>query len=362
MTAIDAGKLELSLQYSIGSFGLDIELELPSQGITVLFGPSGCGKTSLLRCVAGLEKSAKGHVKFRDQIWLDTKARTYVSTSQRRLGFVFQEGALFPHLNVEKNLQYALQRVPQQDRRFSRDEIVSLLDLTPLCHQETHELSGGERQRVALGRALLSSPNLLLLDEPLAALDRLRRSEILPYFEKLRNELGMAMLYVTHNMDEAARLGNYLVIMNKGNAPVCGPLMDVLASPTGNMLEGHERRTIVTAVVQSLHPEDHLLELSFPGGILWVPASVPAQEGDVRLSIQAKDVSITLGRPEGSSILNILPGVVKCIVEDGLGRDLVQIAVGQTIILAQITKKSCRSLNLHSGKSVFAQIKSVALL
>jgi molybdate transport system ATP-binding protein len=356
------GTFDIALQFSHGSFGLDVDLALPSDGISVIFGPSGCGKTSLLRCVAGLESSARGVVQFGEQTWLDSRAGKFVPVAQRQLGFVFQDGALFPHLNVEKNLQYALSRVSKQDQRFSHDGIVELLDLSSLCAQEIHELSGGERQRVALGRALLSSPRLLLLDEPLASLDRLRRREILPYFERLADELALPMLYVTHDLDEAARLGDHLVVMENGKAPVCGPLMEVLASSMGNLLQGHERRTIVPAMVKRLHTADNLLELDFPGGALWTPASVPAQEGLVRLSVQARDVSITLKKPQDSSILNILPGVVGNVTEEGPGRNLVQVAVGETTILAQITGRSCRSLELKPGKAVFVQIKSVALL
>jgi len=354
--------MEINLHYSIGSFGLDVDLQLPASGISILFGPSGCGKTSLLRCVAGLERSAQGVVKLGEQTWLDSAAGKFVPVAQRGLGFVFQDGALFPHLNVEQNLQYPLRRLSPSKQRFSRDEIVDLLDLSALCPQEVNELSGGERQRVALARALLSSPNILLLDEPLASLDRMRRREIMPYLERLGNELSIAMLYVTHNLDEAARLGDYLVVMDQGKSRVSGPLMDVLANPKGNVLAGHERRTIVPALVHNLHPEDHLLELSFPGGTLWTPASTQSPGDKVRLSIQARDVSITLQKPEDSSILNILPGLVKSVVEDGPGRSMVQIAVGETNILAQITDKSCRALKLDPGKAVFAQIKSVALL
>ncbi len=362
MTATAGNKLEICLQYSVGTFNLDVDLKLPSDGITVLFGPSGCGKTSLLRCVAGLERSAQGVVRFENQTWLDTNVGKYVPTAKRRLGFVFQDGALFTHLNVEKNLQYSLQRVPENDQRFSHDEIVDLLDLSALCHQEVSELSGGEKQRVALGRALLSSPRLLLLDEPLASLDRLRQREILPYLERLGNELAITMLYVTHNLDEASRLGDYLVVMDQGKAPISGDLMEVLANPTGNWLSGHERRTIVPARLLNLHARDHLLELESPGGIFWIPAPEQTQARDVRLSIQARDVSITLNNPEGSSILNILPGVVESIIEEFPGRKIIQIAVGKTHLLAQITDKSCRLLDLQPGKPVFAQIKSVALL
>jgi len=362
MMAAQNNALEIDLRFSTGSFNLNVDLTLPANGISVIFGPSGGGKTSLLRCVAGLEPAARGKIQFGNQTWLDSNAGTFVKTAKRKLGFVFQDGALFSHLNVEQNLGYALRRVPQQEQRFSRDEIVDLLDLSSLCYHEVFELSGGERQRVALGRSLLSSPGLLLLDEPLASLDRQRRKEILPYFERLADELAITMLYVTHNLDEAARLGDHLVVMKNGTAPVCGPLMEVLASPEGNQLAGHDRRTIVPAKVQYLHAEDHLLKLGFPGGSLWAPASMPAQVGNVRLSVQAKDVSITLHKPEDSSILNILPAVVNSVMKEGPGRDLVQLNVGETTILAQITGRSCRSLDLYPGKAVFAQIKSVALL
>lgn len=357
-----ASHLKLALQCSLGSFCLDVQLDLPSEGITTLFGPSGCGKSTLLRCIAGLEPSARGQVHFGGQTWLDSPNKIFVPAAKRRLGFVFQDGALFPHLNVEQNLRYSWQRVSLPDRRFSIGEIVEMLDLSSLSQRKVDDLSGGERQRVALGRAILSSPNLLLLDEPLASLDRLRRREILPYFERLSKDLAMTVLYVTHNLDEASRLGDHLVVMDDGRIAASGPLFEIMSSPEGHLLKGHDRRTVIPATVLRFHQDDHLLELGFPGGTLWAPASTPAENGNVRLSIRARDVSLTLQKPEDSSVLNILPGVIIGILEDGPGWKMLQIGVGNSLFLAQITTKSYRNLGLAPGKQVFAQIKSVALL
>ncbi|MEN8008358.1 MAG: molybdenum ABC transporter ATP-binding protein [Candidatus Krumholzibacteriota bacterium] len=339
-------------------FRLDVDLSLPGRGITAVVGPSGCGKTTLLRCVAGLEPRTAGHVLIGDKTWQDD--RHFLPPHRRRAGYVFQDGALFPHLDVRGNLAYGRKRSSGKSGEI--EEISTLLRLASLLDRDVSGLSGGERQRVALGRALLAGPELLLLDEPLAALDRENRLAIYPYFERIAAETGLPFLYVTHAQDEAARLADHLVLMEDGRARHHGPLAELLTSPDPGLAHGDHAGCVVFARIVGVDDEYHLARLEFPGGTLLVADPGIPEGRKIRVRIHARDVSLALEPAEGSSILNILPARVLELIPDGPSRVLVRLQVGRTIMLAAVTQRSAAALKLRPNQELFAQVKSVALL
>jgi len=341
-------------------FTLDVDLDLPPSGITAVFGPSGCGKSTLLRCVAGLEKSARGSIAIGERIWQD--GRTFTPCHKRAAGFVFQDGALFDHLSVRGNLEFGRKRARRTDRTPRFEEVADLLGLAGLLDRGTDDLSGGERQRVALGRALLAGPDLLLLDEPLASLDNRARRAIYPYLEKLHAEVELPILYVTHSLDEAARLADHLVLMEDGRAVASGPLTSMMTDLDGHLSRTLEAGAVLHAVVADHEPEFHLTRLAFQGGELLVPDPDLATGQKVRLRILARDVSLALEPATGTSILNILPARVTGIASRRPGRVMVRFEVGGTGLLAAVTERSAAVLDLKPGREVFAQIKSIALL
>jgi molybdate transport system ATP-binding protein len=341
-------------------FRLEVNLDLPATGITAVFGPSGSGKTTLLRCVAGLEKKTRGVVKIGSQVWQDETR--FLPVHHRGLGFVFQDGALFSHLSVRGNLEYGRKRARAGRQVVVMDEVVTLLGLEKLLDRGVTGLSGGERQRTALGRALLTSPDLLLLDEPLASLDRASRRSIYPYLERLRSDFTLPVLYVTHSLDEAARLADHLVLLAEGKVAGSGPLTSMLTSPAPGLAQGRDAGAIVATRVEGHDREFHLARLVFAGGTLLVPDAGLASGQRIRVRIHARDVSLTLKPAGGSSILNILPAQVLALIPDSPARVLVQLAVGEAVILAAITHRSAAALELEPGREIYAQIKSVALL
>jgi molybdate transport system ATP-binding protein len=341
-------------------FRLEVNLDLPATGITAVFGPSGSGKTTLLRCVAGLEKKAHGVVKIGPTVWQDETR--FLPVHHRGLGFVFQDGALFPHLSVKGNLEYGLKRAGAGRQVVVMDEVVELLGLGKLLDRAISGLSGGERQRTALGRALLTSPDLLLLDEPLASLDRASRRSIYPYLERLRTDFTLPVLYVTHSLDEAARLADHMVLLTEGKVVGSGALTEMLTSPSPGLAQGGDAGAIVATRVEGHDREFHLARLEFDGGTLLVPDTGLETGQGVRVRIHARDVSLALEPAGGSSILNILPARVLALIPDSPARVLVQLAIGEAVILAAITNRSATALELEPGREVFAQIKSVALL
>jgi molybdate transport system ATP-binding protein len=342
-----------------GGFRLEVALTLPPRGCTTVQGPSGCGKTSLLRCVAGLERGARGHVGLGDVVWQD--GRRFVPPHARGIGYVFQDGALFPHLTAAENLAFARRRA----RRHGRGEpagLVDLLALGPLLERRPDRLSGGERQRVSLARALVSGPSLLLLDEPLASVDPGARGEILPYLERLIRRLELPVLHVTHDATEAARLADHLVVMRHGRAVAEGPLAAVLTSPPPGLASGLEAAAVLETRVEHRHGDDQLLTLGFCGGQLVVPDSGHAVGEAVRVRVMARDVSLTLAPTAASSILNTVPATVQALWEDGPARMMVRLAAGTTPLLAAVTRRSAHGLGLRPGQAVHAQVKSIALL
>ncbi len=344
-------------------FALDVDLELPGRGVTVLFGRSGCGKTTLLRCIAGLERG-RGRLAVNGETWQDDAS--FVPTHQRALGYVFQDARLFAHFDVRRNLDYgrhrAFRRAASAD--FSRpDAIIDLLGLGPLLDRMPERLSGGEQQRVAIARALLAAPRLLLMDEPLASLDHARKLEFLPWLERLREELEIPIIYVSHAPDEVARLADHIVVMEAGRAVAQGPLAETLARIDLPIRLGEDAGAVFAATVAERDAEWHLARVEFDGGELWVRDSGVPVGREVRVRVLARDVSIANSRHDDVSIMNLLPAtVVAHAAEDHPSQVLVQLRIGSTLLLGRLTRRSAQRLELAPGREVWVQIKAVALI
>lgn len=335
---------------------LDVDIRLPGRGVSAVFGPSGAGKTSLLRCIAGLER-ASGELRIGQQSWQDD--RHFLPTHRRPLGYVFQEASLFPHLSVRGNLAYACRRA--STTAASWDHVIALMHLEPLLERHSGQISGGERQRVAIARALLSGPELLLMDEPLAAMDADRKREILPYLEQLHRQLDIPVLYVTHSLDEVARLADHIVVLDGGRVSDAGAAASLLPR-----IEGPDREdtgVVIEAVVAERDTRWQLMRLDFQGGQLWAGDDGTTNEGRQRLRIRARDVSISRDTTSHSSILNRLPARVEAIESDADGpQALVRLRLGDWLLLARTTRRSVAELDLKPGETVFAQIKAVAII
>lgn len=352
--------IEARFRIDRGAFRLEAEVSIPERGITAIFGPSGSGKTTLLRAIAGLERTPDGYLEVSREVWQD--ADTFLPPHRRPLGYVFQEASLFTHLSVRRNLEYGYRRIPAAERRVAFDQAVSLLGVEPLLGRETEDLSGGERQRVAIARALLTSPRLLLLDEPLTGLDLESKAEIVRYLEHLHAELDTPVLYVSHSADEVARLADHLVLLQAGRVLASGSMGDILTRFDLPLSHGDEAEAIIEAEVLGHDGAHGLTELGFPGGRLNVTREDLAVGEGVRLRVLARDVSLTLERQTDTSILNILPVTIEALAEDGPAQVMVRLSARGTPILSRITRKSAEILALEPGKQVFAQIKTVALL
>jgi molybdate transport system ATP-binding protein len=349
-------------QLPLSHFQLKIRFNIPSHGITALIGPSGSGKTTLLRCIAGLERTRPGFLQVHGQCWQDESRQIFLPTHQRPLGYVFQEPSLFPHLTVQKNLEYGFRRTPPTQRQVSFDEAVTLLGVAPLLARQPDRLSGGERQRVAIARALLTSPKLLLMDEPLAALDTQSKTEILPYLEKLHEKLSIPILYVSHSLPEVMRLADYLLVMEQGQLMAQGPLLEVLTRLDLALSHTPDAGAVIEATVMEHDEEFHLSYLEFRGGRISLRREDLPLGSLVRVVINARDVSLALDNEVHSSILNTFQATVLEIQEETPGQWLVKLDVAGVSLLARITKKSGKLLNLHIGMTVYARVKSVALL
>jgi molybdate transport system ATP-binding protein len=343
-----------------GDFTLDVDLQLPAQGTTALFGPSGCGKTTLLRAIAGLERHRDAYLKVGDQLWQD--GAHFVPPHQRPLGYVFQEASLFAHLDVRANLEYGLRRVPPAERKIPLQRAIELLGLEPLLKRMPERLSGGERQRVAIARALAVSPQLLLMDEPLAALDRARKQEILPYLDSLHQTLDIPLLYVSHSPDEVAQLADHLVLLEAGRVAGSGAIGDMLTRLDLSLAHGDDAEALIEARVAEHDADYHLTMLEFAGGRFTVPHKELPIGSKVRLRVAARDVSLTLARQSDTSILNIFPASIEAISPEGEAQMTVRLRVGDSTLLARVTRKSAALLDLQPGKQVFAQAKGVAVL
>ena len=361
--------IHLQIKMSRAAFKLDVNLHLPGQGISAIFGPSGSGKTTLLRAVAGLEKNQDGCIQIGANIWQDSQRGIYLPTWQRSLGYVFQESSLLPHLNVTENLNFGLKRAlktmgstPSQASKALHASI-ELLGIGSLLQRMPNELSGGERQRVAIARAIAMQPQLLLMDEPLASLDAARRQEIFPWLSKLRDELKMPMLYVTHSAEEVTRLADHLVVLDKGQVKAQGPVGEVLTQVVNPVVVGEDAGALIEGCVGAVDSQWHLSRIDFEGGRVWMrDAGLPVGKA-VRIRILARDVSLATTEPQNTSIQNQLRGSIQSITPDAHpSQVMVVLKCGTEEVLARVTKRAVDELALQVGQSVWAQVKSVALV
>jgi molybdate transport system ATP-binding protein len=337
-------------------FTLDVDLQIPARGVTALFGPSGCGKTTLLRAIAGLEKDPQGELTVAGQHWQQ------LPPHQRPLGYVFQEASLFEHLTVQQNVEYGYRRVAQSQRRVPLQQAIDLLGIENLLERMPHSLSGGERQRVAIARAVALSPRLLLMDEPLAALDQQRKQEVLPFIQSLTRELDIPVLYVSHALDEVAQIAQHLVLMQNGSVLGAGDIQQMFTRLDLPLAQELDASAILDATVSGFDAPYQLTRLRFAGGEITISGNHLQIGERVRLRLVARDVSLTLERQSNTSILNIFSATVDKIVELNPSQMTVRLLAGGEPMLSRITRKSAAELGLQPGMQVFAQVKSVALL
>jgi molybdate transport system ATP-binding protein len=353
--------LALTLRLQRSGFALEVACEFASRGVTALFGRSGSGKTTLLRCIAGLERFPGARVTFDDEIWQDEAH--FVPTHRRALGYVFQQQSLFPHYDVRGNLEFGLRRVPPAQQRVQFDQAVTLLGIKTLLDKRTQQLSGGERQRVAIARALLSSPRLLLLDEPLSSLDETSKAEILPHLEQLHDALSMPVIYVSHALPEVMRLADQLVLLDGGTVRASGALQEMLTREDLPLAHLDNGGAVLEGVIEAHDESYHLSCVALPAGRLTIGRKELPIGHRVRVRVDARDVSLALSRPESTSIINILPATVLDLQPD---RDpallTVRLTVGSTRLLARVTRRSADQLHLAPGLALYAQVKAVALI
>ncbi len=354
--------LSVDARVSYPGFDLAFAHDFLLAGVTALFGPSGAGKSTVLRILAGLEAGASGRICFNGETWLDTEAGRAVPAHRRGVGYVFQDARLFSHLDVRDNLRFASRRARRADGGAGFEEVVEALDLGPLLARGTEALSGGERQRVAIGRALLTRPRLLLLDEPLAAMDAARKGEILPYIETLPEAFGIPAIYVSHSVDEVARLADRMVVMAAGRVAAFGAAVEVLERPDLQHLTGHfEAGAVIDARVVAHDREFHLTRVEFCGQPILMPM-VELRLGEIiRLRIRARDVALATRRPEAVSVRNVVEGVLTSLIEEpDTAFAEAFIDAGGGLLRARITRKAVADLGLTQGARVFALVKSVS--
>ncbi|MBX6373438.1 MAG: molybdenum ABC transporter ATP-binding protein [Acetobacteraceae bacterium] len=355
--------IEIALRHRFGrnGFALDADFTAPEAGVTALFGPSGCGKSTVLAAVAGLLRPQEGRVVVGGDVLLDTARRVFVAPERRRCGVVFQDARLFPHLSVETNLRYGLRRAPRDAAGPTFEEVVDLLGIGHLLARRPAGLSGGERQRVALGRALLARPRLLLMDEPLAALDAARRAEVLPFLARLRDAARLPILYVTHALDEVDALADHLILLESGRVTAAGPVEEIAARTDVPLLAGRrDAGVLISCTVLSV--AEGLAALSFEGGVL-VTTARPGPPGTrLRVRLRARDVAVAVEEPRGLSTQNILPVTLTSIAEGSEpGEVFLRLAAGPTTLLARVTRDSVARLSLHPGMPLWALVKAVTL-
>lgn len=368
------GHFHLPMQNDTGDrrFTLDVKLDLPGRGVTGIFGPSGSGKTTLLRCIAGLQSCDNGSLSVNGEPWqFAHNPRKTLAVHRRPLGFVFQQPSLFPHLSAEQNLTFARKRAWQKVSPAEYDQIIALMGIEHLLRQYPAALSGGEQQRIAIARALLVKPRLLLMDEPLASLDQMRKREILPYLEKLHRALDTPIIYVSHSVEEIARLADHLLLMDSGKIQRQGPAASVLSRTDFPVQLGDDLGVLIQARIAERNSEWHLARAEFDGGHLWLRDSGEAAGEFIRVRILARDISLTLNEDTRSSILNRLPVKVQEISAD---RDPAMVLLrlqpsgdqatvhGESHLIARITRRSLQELAITEGSELWAQIKSVAIV
>jgi molybdate transport system ATP-binding protein len=357
------GTIRAAFRGHLGKFKLDAAFEVPAHGVTALFGPSGCGKTSVLRCMAGLIRFDPGTCIVDGDIWQD--AASFRATFQRPVGYVFQEASLFPHLTVRQNLLYGARNDARLPNAISLTEVTDILGLQQLLDRSPRNLSGGERQRVAIGRALMSCPKLLLMDEPLAALDQASKQDILPRFERLHRRLSLPVLYVSHDMAEVEQLADHLILMERGAVCGVGSLSDLQSDPSLPLIKGRDAAVSLNAVAIDYDKMYGLLHLAVDGGRFLVPSVETAIGHKSRLRVLAGDVSLAVERPFGSTILNVLVARILTSIATSNWEMTAVLGLGPqgegARLLARVTRRSWETLHLKEQMRVYAQVKSVAL-
>jgi molybdate transport system ATP-binding protein len=354
--------LEVDIEHRLADFTLDVHLRT-GRGVTALFGRSGAGKTSVINAIAGLLRPRRGRIVMDGAVLLDTEHDICIPPHRRRVGYVFQEGRLFPHLTVRQNLVFGRWFSPARERRAANlDDVVDLLDLATLLDRRPGRLSGGEKQRVAIGRALLATPRLLLMDEPLASLDARRKDEILPYLERLRDEARIPIVYVSHSVAEVARLATTIVLISAGRVHAVGPLREVMGRAENYPLTGRFEAGAVLAVRIAAHDlRWNLTQLTAAFGNLTVPRLDAPVGTALRVRIRARDVILAVARPTGISALNVLAAEVEELVPIEDAALEVQLRLGGERLLARVTRRSAEALGLATGREVFAVIKTIAI-
>ena len=359
--------LSITLTWTRKSFSLDLDLVLPTQGVTAIYGASGSGKTSLLRCIAGLEKVKGCQLKFRDQVWQNNNQ--FTPTHKRAIGYVFQEASLFPHLTAGGNLAYAMKRAHPGKKLVTFDEVISLLGLDNLLEQYPDQLSGGERQRVAIARALLINPTLLLMDEPLASLDHQRKQELLPYLECICRQFNVPIIYISHSLWEVSLLADHIVMLEAGRVTKSENFLQAINNPDFPMAQPESISSLLQCKVMEHNQKWGLTRFTLKGmegkeaeHSLWLQQCDLAAGQEVRLNILASDVSLSLSHHEDTSISNILPVTIMSMESLQHGLLILQLQLGDSILRAKLTQRSCDRLDLSIGQNVWAQVKSAALI
>jgi molybdate transport system ATP-binding protein len=352
--------IDVDIEERLGAFHLDVRFTADAP-IVGLFGRSGAGKTSIVNAIAGIGKPSRGSIRINDDVLFDSASGIDLPPERRRIGYVFQDALLFPHLTVESNLRYGQRHRVAAERFIEWQQVVELLGLQAFLDRKPRTLSGGEKQRVAIGRALLAQPRILLMDEPLAALDVPRKIEILDYIERLRDELSIPIVYVSHSVAEVTRLADTVVVLSDGKCLAVGDVDEVMGRlDLGAATDRYESGSLIEARVESHDTADRLTTLSFDGGQLHVPKLDAAVGERVRARIRSRDVSLALRRPEGISILNVLPGRVASIGQETGSVVEVQVSVGSAKVNAKVTRRSVQQLNIHAGQEIFALVKAVS--
>lgn len=353
--------LNVEIEQRLGGFELNVAFS-STQAVTALFGRSGSGKTSIINAIAGLNRPAHGRIELNGEVLFDSARGIDLPIERRRIGYVFQEGRLFPHLTVKQNLLYGYRKSEQGARLAEPDAVIALLGLDHLMVRRPAALSGGEKQRVAIGRALLANPRLLLMDEPLASLDGHRKTEILDYIELMRDSIDLPIIYVSHAVDEVVRLADQVVLVAEGRVAAAGSVAEVMGRPELRQLAGSfDGGTVIEGKVLEQNLDDDISVIGFDGGRLLVP-DVAALVGEtVRMRVRARDVSLALTPPVGISILNVLPGTISAIEAPRAGAVDVVMQVGGTALRSRITRRSLSQLGLVPGVAVYAMVKGVSL-
>lgn len=353
--------LSVAIRHHLGTFALDVGFQSAGR-LTALFGPSGCGKTTVINVIAGLVRPQSALIQIDGDVFADTVHETWIAAHKRRIGYVFQDARLLPHLSVQQNLRYGQWFTPKSRRYVEEEAIVDLLGLAPLLSRRPKQLSGGEKQRVAIGRALLQSPRLLLMDEPLASLDEPRKMEVLPYIERLRDDLNIPIVYVSHSVTEVARLATHVVLMAQGRVVEEGPaagIMPRLALASDDL--GREAGALIEMTIKGYDVDSDLTILSSGAGDVRLPGRLPSPTPNVRAYVRATDVMLSTAKPQSLSALNIFEGVVESVTRTQGPSVDVQVRTGTDAITARITDFSARRLGLERGKRVFAIIKAMSV-